>query len=138
MKLDHITSLDQIEKELLEIDSFMEITPSEQLAELKERLTILAQHIARTGKILADAKNHLNKAKKSEIMETLRDVATRTPFATPKTVNELISSLCATEQYFVDWAERTNRSCYHQWESCRSLLSLAKSEMIIDNQTQKA
>jgi hypothetical protein len=138
MKLDHIATLDQIEKELLAIDEFMEITPSEQLAELKERLTILAQHIARTGKILADAKKHLNEAKKGEIMDTLRDIATRTPFATPKTVNELISSLCATEQFFVDWAERTNRSCYHQWESCRSLLSLAKSEMIIDNQTQKA
>jgi Mg2+ and Co2+ transporter CorA len=138
MNLDHITPLDKIEKELLAIDEYMEITPSEQLAELKERLTVLAQHIARTGKILADAKKHLNEAKKGEIMDTLRDIATRTPFATPKTVNELISSLCATEQFFVDWAERTNRSCYHQWESCRSLLSLAKSEMIIDNQTQKA
>jgi len=130
--LDHIATIETIEKECLEINSFLEITPSEQLQEIKERGTILAQHIVRTGKLMADAKYHLNIAKKSEIMETLREVAKNTPFATSKTINELISSLCANEQFFVDWTERLNNSCTKQWEWCRSLLSLAKEEMHLE------
>ena len=56
----NITPTDKISKELAAIDAFLNITMSEDVQEAVLRGNDLAVYIARTGKLLADAKYHLN------------------------------------------------------------------------------
>lgn len=127
MNLD-ITSPVRILEELVSIDAFLNITMSEQAEEAVARGNDLAVYIARTGKLLADAKYHLDGKMKDEVFETLRKTA-KEAGATSKAVNKIIDSLCKEEQYLVNWCERLNRSATHQLEWCRTLISKAKEEM---------
>lgn len=124
----NITPKNQILAELNEIDGFLNITMSENPEEAVVRGNDLAAYVARTGKMLADAKYHLNEAKNSEVMETLREAA-KNAKATAKAVNALIDSLCREEQYMVDWCERANRTATHQLSWCVTVISKAKEEM---------
>ena len=126
-----ISNLDDLNEEATQIQSDLDVTQSEDANEAQERGNMLAAYISRTGKMLADAKYHLNAKKKSDIMETLADVAKRTPNASSTVVNELIKSLCKEEQYLVDWIERLNKTATHQLEWCRTVISKAKAEMAI-------
>ncbi|TCO87488.1 hypothetical protein EV202_13133 [Bacteroides heparinolyticus] len=124
----NITPKNQILAELKEIDGFLNITMSENPEEAVVRGNDLAAYVARTGKMLADAKYHLNEAKNNEVMETLREAA-KNAKATAKAVNALIDSLCREEQYLVDWCERANRTATHQLSWCVTVISKAKEEM---------
>ena len=126
-----ISTLDELNEEATQIQSDLDVTQSEDANEAQERGNMLAAYISRTGKMLADAKYHLNAKKKSDIMETLVDVTKRTPNASSTVVNELIKSLCKEEQYLVDWIERLNKTATHQLEWCRTVISKAKAEMAI-------
>lgn len=126
-----ITNLDDLNEEATAIQSDLDVTMSEDADEAQERGNMLAAHISRTGKMLADAKYHLNAKKKADIMDSLRIIAKETPHATTTSVNELIKSLCKEEQYMVDWIERLNRAATHQLEWCRTVISKAKAEMSI-------
>jgi len=85
----NITPTDKISEELAAIDAFLNITMSEEVQEAVLRGNDLAVYIARTGKLLADAKYHLNGKKKSEVFDTLRETASRAG-ATSKAVNAII------------------------------------------------
>jgi len=124
----NITPKDRIFSELTDIDGFLNITMSENPEEALQRGNDLAAYIARTGKLLADAKYHLNQAKNTEVMETLRETA-KNAKATSKAVNALIDSICRDEQYLVDWCERANRTATHQLSWCVTVISKAKEEM---------
>ena len=123
-----ITSCEDIVSELTSIDSFLTITCSEQVEEVVERGNDLAVHIARSGKLLADAKHHLNTKMKADVMDVLRSTSKHAGH-TSKVINKIVDSLCAEEQYLVDWAERINRAATHQLDWCRTLVSKAKAEM---------
>jgi len=56
----NITPKDRIFSELTAIDGFLNITMSENPEEALQRGNDLTAYIARTGKLLADAKYHLN------------------------------------------------------------------------------
>lgn len=127
MNLD-ITPPQQIADELAIIDQYLNITPSEEIAEATYRGNDLSTHIARSGKLLADAKYHLNEKMKDDVFKVLERTAKQAG-ATAKAVNAIIDSLCKDEQYLVDWADRTNRTSTHQLEWCRTLISKAKAEM---------
>ena len=129
----NITPIDKISNELAAIDSYLNITMSEEVQEAVLRGNDLAVYIARTGKLLADAKYHLNGKKKSEVFDTLRETASRAG-ATSKAVNAIIDSLCKDEQY-VDLCERLNRTATHQLEWCRTVISKAKAEMALAPQS---
>lgn len=129
----NIASKEQILKEAIEIDSFLQTTMSEMAEEAVMRGNDLAVYIARTGKMLADAKYHLSEAKKDEVLDVLRETA-KNAKATSKATNALIDSICKEEQYLVDWCERLNRSATHQLDWCRTLISKAKEEMRLSPQ----
>ena len=124
----NITPPDQILDELQSIDGFLNITCSEQIEEVVQRGNDLAVHIARSGKLLADAKYHLNEKMKDEVFETIRETGKQAK-ATSTAINQIIKSLCKSEQYLVDWCERVNRSATHQLDWCRTLISKAKEEI---------
>lgn len=123
-----ITSREQILQELTDIDRFLSITMSENAEEAVQRGNDLAVYVARTGKLLADAKYWLNEAMNSETMHTLRDTAKEAK-ATATAVNALVNSLCKEERYLVDWCERCNRTATHQLSWCVTVISKAKAEM---------
>jgi predicted transcriptional regulator len=127
MNLD-IAPSEQILKELAGIDAFLNITCNEQIEEVVQRGNDLSVHLARSGKLLADAKYHLDRKMKSEVFDTLKEAGKQAK-ASQTAVNKIIASLCAEEQYLVNWADRANRTATHQLDWLRSLLSKAKEEM---------
>ncbi|MDR2775763.1 MAG: hypothetical protein LBC19_13690 [Tannerella sp.] len=130
----NITTPEEIRRELEGIDAFLNIECSEQIEEVVTRGNTLAVYIARSGKLLADAKYHLNARMKSEVFETLRTTAKQAG-ATAKAINAIVDSLCREEQYLSDWCDRVNRSATHQLDWCRTLVSKAKAEMSITPST---
>lgn len=123
-----ITSKEQILRELTDIDSYLNMTMSENAEEAVVRGNDLAVYVARTGKLLADAKFWLNQAINSETMRTLAETA-KNAKATATAVNALVNSLCREERYLVDWCERCNRTATHQLSWCVTVISKAKEEM---------
>lgn len=123
-----ITPKDRITAELTEMDKFLNITMSENAEEAVQRGNDLAVYVARTGKLLADARYWLDEAMKSEVLNTLRDTAKEAK-ATATAVNALVNSLCKEERYLVNWCERNNRTATHQLSWCVTIISKAKEEM---------
>ena len=128
--MNYITPIDELTKEAEQIQSFCEITIGDNPQEIAERITDLGVYIARTGKMLADAKYHLNQKKKDETVELITKLISKDKLSA-KVQNALIESICKDEQYLVDWIERLNRSCTHQNEAMRSLLSYEKENLRI-------
>ena len=95
-----ITPKEQILAELQNIDSFLNITMSENAEEAVQRGNDLAVYVARSGKLLADSKYWLNETMKSEVMQTL-----------------------------VDTAKNAKATATHQLSWCVTVISKAKEEM---------
>ena len=126
--LEHITPMQELENEAKTIDSFLNITCSEEMNEVVDRGNDLAVHIARTGKMLADAKYHKDQKLKSAVFQTLQETAKMAGLSVT-TINKLIDANCETENYLVNWIERMNRTATHQLDWLRTLVSKAKEEM---------
>ena len=123
-----ITPLEELVKETEAIQAFAEITIGEDINEAVQRGNDLIVYIARTGKMLADAKYHLNLKRMSEAMNVVERIMDKAKLSAG-VQNAMIDSLCKDEQQLVDWIERLNRTCTHQMEWCRTLVSKAKEEM---------
>jgi uncharacterized protein YpuA (DUF1002 family) len=123
-----ITPPQEIVEELTTIDKFLNLTMSEEGEEAVLRGNDLAAHIARTGKLVADSKYHLNEKKKNDVFEVLEKTAKQAG-ATATAINAIVNSLCKEEQFLVDWSDRCNRACTHQLDWCRTVISKNKEEM---------
>ena len=126
--LEHISTLEALEKEAKEIDAYLEITCSEDVNEVVERGNNLAVYISRTGKMLADAKWHKDQKLKSAVFQTLKQTAMHAEISV-STINKLIDANCEVENYMVNWIERMNRTATHNLDWLRTLVSKAKEEM---------
>ena len=122
-----ISTLDNLNEEATQIQSDLDVTQSEDANEAQERGNMLAAYISRTGKMLADAKYHLNTVRKSDIMRIIGEIIPEKLSA--KVQNTLVDTSALEQQYLVDWCERLNRTAVHQLDWMRSLISKAKSEM---------
>lgn len=121
---DLITPANKIVEELKAIQSVLETELSEEIQEAVERGNYSMVQMARTGKLLADAKIHRDRKLNSGVVENLKRV-----IALPaSTANKYIDALCYDENYLVNWCDRVNRTCTHQVEWCRTLISKAKAE----------
>lgn len=122
-----ITPVEQIEKELTEAQEFLELEyPGDDMEVCKTRLQDLAQYMARSGKLKADAEYHYNSLLNSSVIEAIKESA-KLAMGT-STLNKYIESKCKDYQMLVTWAERVNRSATHQIDALRTILSYAKSE----------
>lgn len=124
--------IEGIRNEAQQIQEFLEITMSENPQEVIERGNDLQVYMARTGKLLADAKYILNDQKRHETMDIIRDFIIDQKLSA-KVQNALIDGLCKEEQYLVDWIDRLNAACTHQLDWCRSVNSKNKEEMRLTN-----
>ena len=124
----HITPKEDMLRELEEMDAYLNITTTDDAEEITEYGNRVAVYVARAGRLLADAKHHLNTRMKEDTFDALRKTA-KQGGATAKAINAIVESLCAEERYLVDFAERMNRTCVHRLDWCRTLISKAKEEM---------
>ena len=123
-----ITSKEELLKEAYRIQDYLDIVMSENPEEAVQRGNDLSAYLARTTKMLADAKYHLNTATKADVFEILRDTAKHAG-ATPSSINKLVKAASKNEQYLVDLIDRLNAACTHQIDWCRTVISKAKAEM---------
>jgi hypothetical protein len=120
-----IATASEIKTELQTIQSFLEETMSEDANEAVLRGNDLAVYMARSGKLLADAKIHHDRKLRSDIVEQIKSINSMAPSVAVKFTNTLVEN----ESYLVNWATRLNASCTHQLDWCRTIISKAKAEM---------
>ncbi|WP_312554926.1 hypothetical protein [Empedobacter brevis] len=120
-----ITSLSEIELELQSIQEFTEITPSEDVNEIVQRGNDLIAYLARTTKLLADAKYHKDNKLNSAFIDEIRKISQ----LSASVANKYVDSLCKDENYLINWSERLNRTVTHQIDWCRTIVSKNKAEM---------
>ena len=117
--------MEELIAEAERIQSFLEITTSDEPNELAWRLTELNVYLARSGKMLADAK-------------ALQDIATAKYYEdnfeqiqalSPSLANKLIKASVSRENHLVKWVDRIHRSLVHQGDNLRTLVSLAKEQL---------
>ena len=111
-----------------EIQAYLEIACSNSPEEMKERIVTLMTYLACTGEMLAQAKKLLRAKKTSEIQKTIIAIAKESCLSA-SVQNALLDSICEEENYLVDYIERINRTCTHQLDALRSLLSYEKEGM---------
>ena len=119
-------------KEAQEIQSYLEITMSDNPQEVIDRGNVLMAYLARTSQMLADAKRIVNKKRRAEAMQLVKELLADQKLSA-KVQNAFIDSLCADEQHLVDWIERMNAACTHQMDWCRSIVSKNKAEIMLSN-----
>ena len=117
-----------MKEEAQKIQSYLDITVSSDPAELVDRIAMLMTYMARSGELYAQAKKILRAKKTSEISKTIINIA-KEQCLSASVQNALLDSICEEESYLVDWLERINRSCTHQIDGLRSLLSYEKEQM---------
>lgn len=120
-----VTPFEDINKELEEIQDFLELTQSEDITEAVYRGNDLAVYMARSGKLLADAKIHRDTKLNSEVMQNIKSLIS----LPASSANKFIETLTRDENHLVCWADRVNASCSRQLEWCRTIISKGKAEM---------
>lgn len=120
--------MNDLNKEATDIQSYLDVTTSNEPTELTERLATLMTYMSRSGEMLAQAKKLLRVKKTSEINKTIIAIA-KQEHLSASVQNALLDSICEDESYLVDWIDRINRTCTHQIDGIRSLLSYVKEEM---------
>jgi hypothetical protein len=120
-----VATASEIKSELIKIQDFLEIELSEDVNEAVLRGSTLAVYMARSGKLLADAKIHHDRKLRSDIIEQIKSINSMAPSVAVKFTNTLVEN----ESYLVNWATRLNASCTHQLDWCRTIISKAKAEM---------
>lgn len=117
-----------LNEEASKIQSYLEITPSNSPEEIKERIMELSVLLARSSEMLAQAKKALRTKKSSEISNTIIQIAKENCLSA-KAQNALVDSIAEEEAFIVDWLDRINRTCVHQLDGLRSILSYEKEQL---------
>lgn len=110
--------------EIKEMQEYLEIEVSEDPNEICERIRLINVYMARSSRLLAEAKAHRRKAE--------RDTFANLPDCMEMPANTLKKYLevCAYEWYEIEEAlESLYKTCVHSIDSLRSLLSYSKEDM---------
>ena len=123
---------DEIKKECADIQAELETLIPDDVNGAIERGKEIAVYHARTGYMLAIAKQLARKKKSSEIGETIVKIA-KENYLSAKAQNALVESIADDEMFLVDWLDRINSMCVHQIDLIRSIISKEKAEMQINS-----
>lgn len=113
--------------EIEDMQQFLEVTTSDDPHELVQRLTDINVYMARSGKLLADAKAYQDQV-------TANVYARHTDFISrvPATVAiKFVSAQCVTANHLVNWLDRINRSLVHAGDNIRTQISFAKQDLAL-------
>lgn len=120
-------NIEELLAEAQEIQTFLESVPdnNDDPNELSTRLSYLNNYMARSGKMLADAKQMQDAAIAAAYAEH-----SKTILKMPATIaQKFIASQTVGENYLVNWLDRINRTCTHQSDNIRTQISFAKEQM---------
>lgn len=123
----NLTNPDSIHKELEEIQLFLESSYAADVpAQVQARFDSLAVYMARSGKLKSDAEYHYNELVESSIMSALKKGYEEK--LSPSTINKFVEAAARSYKFLLTWSDRVNRSCTHQLDSLRTIMSNIRSE----------
>jgi len=129
LKIDAMCA-DVIMKECEQIQSFLEADyPIDEPAACEAKGKDLEVYMARSGKMLADAKYWQDQFVNSAISETVKEALMAQKMWSISLVNKKVDALAKDYNYLVNWCDRINRTCTHQLDFIRTMLSKHKAEM---------
>lgn len=110
--------------EIKAMQEYLEIETSEDPNEICERIRTINVYMARSSRMLAEAKAHRRKAEK-DTFASLADFQSM-----PANTLKKYLEVCAYEWYEIeDTLENLYKTCVHAIDSLRSLLSYAKEDI---------
>lgn len=110
--------------EIKAMQEYLEIEPSDDPNEICERMRVISVYMARSSRLLAEAKAHRRKSER-DTFAALPEFA-----AMPANTLKKYLEVCAYEWYEIEDAlENLYKTCVHSLDSLRSLLSFSKEDM---------
>lgn len=132
-KASNVSDTEIIHKELEFMQSFLETDYNADVqGAVQERFDYLAGYMARSGKLKADAEYHYNNVVESTIMGALKQ-SMEEKLAT-STLNKYVEAVAKDYKFLVTWSDRVNRSCTHQYEGMRTVISSLRAEQFASRQ----
>lgn len=116
-----------IVKEIEEMQSFLETTASDNPKELIDRLTDINVYLARSGKLLADAKAYQDEVA-ANVYATHMEFISRVPATVAM---KFVSAQSVTANQLVTWLDRINRTLVHAGDNIRTQISFVKQDMAL-------
>lgn len=118
-------TIDDIIQECQEMQDFLEEQVSNEPDDLSSRLTLLNVYMARSGNLLAIAKNIQDHTRKEFFDNNLESIA-----KLPASVaNKMVESSTGDANHLVTWLDRINRACTHQSDNLRTIFSYVKENL---------
>ena len=111
-----------LQEEAKQISDYLQITCQNNPQEIQQRIADTMVYVARTGEMLATAKQQLRRRKSEEIQNTIIAIA-RENCLSAKVQNALLDSIAEEEAFLVDTLDRLNAAATHQLDALRTLLS---------------
>ena len=111
-----------LQEEAKQISDYLQITCQNNPQEIQQRIADTMVYVARTGEMLATAKQQLRRRKSEEIQNTILTIA-RENCLSAKVQNALLDSIAEEEAFLVDTLDRLNAAATHQLNALRTLLS---------------
>lgn len=111
-----------LQEEAKQISEYLQITCQNNPQEIQQRIADTMVYVARTGEMLATAKQMLRRRKSEEIQNTILTIA-RENCLSAKVQNALLDSIAEEEAFLVDTLDRLNAAATHQLDALRTLLS---------------
>lgn len=112
-----------------QIQDFMESEMPEDPHFLIDRLGNLSSIVAKTAKLLADAKYYQDTLINGAIMDSLKKAYEEK--LSPSTINKFVTTAAKEQNYLVNWIDRLNSAAVHQLDGIRSIVSYKKAEMVM-------
>jgi hypothetical protein len=126
----NVQPAEQILKECEAIQSFLEAEyPADNPTACEAKGSDLEIYLARSGKMLSDAKYWQDQFQNSAISETIKEALGQQKVWSTTIINKKIEALCKDYNYLVNWCDRINRCCTHQLDFIRTMISKHKAEM---------
>ena len=120
-----LSDLDAMLAECQQMQDYLEVCASDDANELVERLTYINVYMARSAKLLADAKLMQDKATVRVFAEHGKAIVKM-----PATIAaKFIGAMCEQENYLVNWLDRINRALVHQGDNIRTQVSFNKEQL---------
>ena len=111
-----------LQEEAKQISDDLQLTCQNNPQEIQQRIADTMVYVARTGEMLATAKQMLRRRKSEEIQNTIISIAKENCLSA-KVQNALLDSIAEEEAFLVDTLDRLNAAATHQLDALRTLLS---------------
>lgn len=120
-----------MKSELLAMMDTMEGTSYKDLQTIDQLIEYgftLVGWIARSGEIMAEAKEDLHKKRRQAYLNVIASLGSQEKKIGPMLIKDYINDCCAEENALYELAERTNRACTHGNDLIRTAVSALKAE----------